>query len=457
MVMELFFKTEVQDKYLPTILPQMFLDRKKRLVVFVMKLLQSKSEPITPETVVSTLKVGGDEIESFKKKHYIYDLSDQDVFDMSNDLTVTIRENYTKVVYEQLIKHAFSRYVYDSLYDMDDYNDNFNEKAVILKAKNIPKVYDIFHNRLNVEREDQLQSTLELINSDNEYVRTMSQALNSYMGGFTRGYVGTIGAKSGHTKSSFTDFNIVQNLLTDKVKKVLIISPEEMAQLRWRRAIATLCRIPTSHMRQKQAMVTEDHIKIVREKLWDRLQIEDKVDKMADIIKLMEETDADMVYVDHLQSITYPGYGSAMENMIGNIPGLVNIEKRIAKEKNIPIVNLSQVNDKDIQRSDRLIKAPRYWDLYGSSVLYQAARELLMLWYQYKDYEDNPMIYDRDNPPSVNRIYVILEKSSFSATTKIPMFFDPEFNVFRDEKPETLKKLSHKAMPEKDIAQLTLI
>lgn len=457
MMLKLLLFEDVQNTYLPKLLPQIFMDRKKRLVAFVMKKMNQREESITPETVISSLHISSDDIDLFKKKHYITEIKDDDIYGMSSDVTVDSRKDYVEMVYNQLTKYAFARFVADMNFDIDEANEKLNDKLVLVKAKGIIKVHDVLHNKLHSEREDQLASTMELINSDEEYVKTLSQTLNSYMGGFTRGYVGTIGAKSGHTKSSWTDANILQNILTNKVKKVLIISPEEMAQLRWRRIFAMICKVPTSQMRQKTAGITEQHVKLVREKVWDRLIIEDKVHKMEDIIRLMEQTDADMIYLDHLQSITYPGSGTAMNNMIGNIPGLVNIEKKIAKEKNIPIVNLSQVNDKDIQRSDRLVKAPRYWDLYGSSVLYQAARELIMLWYQYKDYDDMPGLYDSKNPPSINKIYVILEKSSFSRTAKVPMYFDPDYNYFRDDNPEVLKKLSSKAPVEQDINQLSLI
>lgn len=456
-MLKLLNDKNVQQTYVPSLLPQIFFDRKKRLVAFVMKFLYEKNKQINPEMIVTAIKLGGEEIILFRKKHYIPSIIDDDVYDMASDIQADNKEDLVDVVYKQLLKAAFSRFVADSLFDLEEANEKRNEKFIIAKCRGIIKVNDILHGRDNVSRDDQLKETMDLINKDDEYVRTCSTVLNSFMGGFTKGYVATIGAKSGHTKSSFTDANIVHNILTKKVNKVLIISPEESAQVRWRRIFAMICKIPTSKMRQKEVKITKENIAHVKDLLWDKLIIEDKVFKMNDIIKLMENSDADMFYVDHLQSITYPGNGSAMMNMIGNIPGMLNMEKRIAKEKNVPIVNLSQVNDKDIQRSDRLIKAPRYWDLYGSSVLYQAAREMIMLHYPWKDYEDNPMIYGSGEPPSINRVNLSLEKSSFSRTGKVPLDFDPDFNIFKDANPDVLKKSSYVAPTEMDMNQLSLL
>lgn len=199
-----------------------------------------------------------------------------------------------------------------------------------------------------------------------------------------------------------------------------------------------ICKLPTSGMRLKTVKITDMHLGIVKEKLNNRLVIHDDVFKMKDIVELIDAMKVDMIYVDHLNGIDYPGSGTYMERMIGNIPGLVDAQKRIAKTKHIPIINLSQVNDKDIQRSDRLMKAPRYWDVYGSSVLYQASREFIALWYPYKDQEDNP-IMPETGAPSINDIRIHVEKSSFSKVGRMSLHFDPDYNLFSDVQKDVKK------------------
>lgn len=454
-ILKLFQNEKVRNTYLPDILPHIFLDRKRRYVCFLMKRLYSENKVVTPDMVIVKMKDNDEANIAFKNKHFVPKVDEKEIFDMAFDETIDSSKDLIDIVYKNLLSSAFKRFVANAIFDMEEANDKYKHPIILAKARGIVKVYDIIYDRMDVDSRDQLLETQEFINNPEEYVRTNSRVLNTMMGGFTRGFVDTIGAKSGHTKSSWTDANALQNLLTGKVSKVLIISPEEPAPIRWRRIFASVCNIPISQMRQKSTQVEAKHIKLIRDKLDGKLEINDSVFDYVGIVKLMQDTDADMIYIDHLQSISYPGRRSALENMIGNIPGLVNIQKKIAKQKKIPIVNLSQVNDKMIQRSDRILKAPRYWDLYGSSILYQAARELLMLWYPIKDYENQTGI-SMAKPPSVNDIEMRIEKSSYSKTGRVLMNFIPDFNRFTDRNPKVLDRLSYVAPEEKDITQIEL-
>ena len=456
--MKLFQNENVRQKYLEDIVPQIFLDKKRRLVCYVMKELKRTNEMITPETVIMKIKSPDMVINNFKTKHFITDFNTDEIFDMAYDETVNSLDALIDVTYKQLLSSAFTRFVSDALFDMEEANRQYNQSRVIAKAKGIIRVNEIIYNRIiNTGKVDQIQSTRDFINNPDEFIRTHSQVLNTIMGGFTKGYVDSIGAKSGHTKSSWTDANVLQNLLTGKANQITIISPEESAELRWRRMFASVCGIPISQMRQKSAEITEKHVKTIREKLENKLIIIDGIYSYDEVIRAMQDSVSDMIYIDHINSIIYPGRGTSMENMIGGIPGLVNIQKRIAKEKHISIVNLSQVNDKQIQRSDRLIKAPRYWDMYGSSALYHAARELLMIWYPIKDYESMETVQLR-NPPTVNDIEIRVEKSSFSSTGLAYLNFNPELNKFTDKNPHKyLSKQNYIAPEEKGVDQMELL
>ena len=183
-------------------------------------------------------------------------------------------------------------------------------------------------------KRDQLEEAQALINSTEEYISTSSQVLNSYIGGFTRRFVASIIAKSSHAKSSWVDYNILHSLAKGKVRKVVKITPEEDAGTQYRRYIAMIMKISTTAMRMKTVTITDEHVRIVREKLEGRLKIVDDVFKYKDVLEVMHSTEGtDMLILDHLQAIDYPGNRSSMENMIGGIPGLVSFQKRTAKEK----------------------------------------------------------------------------------------------------------------------------
>jgi hypothetical protein len=428
----MFHKPELRVKYLKHTLPNIFLDPNKRLMIYAFQNLIELNIEITVPNLALYIHSDNEALNNFIKKHKCKRLVESEISDMVYDTEITAKTDLFETAKRYLITYAFARFVEDRQTDIRYWNSYPGEynSAIVGASKAIVKVHDILSGRLEIKR-DQLFETMELVNSDDEYVSTSSQKLNQYIGGWTRGYVGTLIAKSGHTKSSWIDYDTIHSLLKGKIKTAAIISPEESATTRWRRIFAMVCRIPTTAMRQKTATISKEHIEKVAELFKDRLFIYDNVFKYKDVIDLMNSLKTDKIIVDHLQAIDYPGTGDFLARMIGNIPGMLDFQKKLAKQRKIVIINLSQVNDKDIQRSDRLIKAPRYWDAYGSSVLYQASREFLALWYPFKDQEDNQFAIGNVQF-SINDIRMSIEKSSFSRIGKVKLEFDPEFNSFKD-------------------------
>lgn len=453
-LVKIFHNQTLRDKYLPETLPQVFLDNKRRLVVYLMRKLHDEGKAVTIDNMIMIQSKSSEGLTAFMKKHKVQKLSENEMIDILFDPTVDAREVFFDNCKDEILKASFTRFVEDLVSDIKYYNGLNNSKYhsfILSRFKAGQKIHNIIYGRMGDSR-DPYQEAKDMINNPDEYVPTCSRVLNSYIGGFTRGYVGSIIAKASHGKSSWVDYNILHNISSGRIIRVGKITPEEDVATQMRRYLAMLCRLSTSGMRLKTVRVTDEHLKIVREKLEGHLIIRDDVFKMKDIIELSDSMKVDMIYVDHLNGIDYPGTGTYMERMIGNIPGLVDAQKRIAKLKHIPIINLSQVNDKDIQRSDRLIKSPRYWDVYGSSVLYQASREFLALWYPYKDQEDNPIMAEA-NPPSINDIRIHIEKSSFSKVGRLSQRFEPDFNLFTDVEKDVKKmeKTSNYLPPQEEM------
>lgn len=414
----------------------MFLEPYRRLIVYVMQKMEEQETEITVPNIALWLQnhFNDENLRAFMKKHKARILTESELQDILFDTEVSGKSDLFDEARKWLLVYAFARFVDDKTSEITYWNSypSTYEGQIISACKGIVKVHDMLHGRLENKR-DQFVETRELINSDSEYISTSSQALNAFIGGWTRGYVATVIAKSGHTKSSWIDYDTVQSLLTTppKIRSAGIITPEEMASTRWRRIIAMVFKISTSLMRQKQVTITEEHIKRISEMFKDKLVIYDQVTKYKDILELMATVKHDKLILDHMQAIEYPGTRDYLSNMIGNIPGIIDFEKRMAKIRKMVIINLSQVGDKEIQRSDRLSKAPRYYDAYGSSVLYQASREFLALYYPFRDWEDNPIMFG-GTPPTISDIVLSVEKSSFSRLGKVKLVFNPEFNTFTD-------------------------
>jgi hypothetical protein len=428
----LFHKPELREKYLEQTLPATFLDPTKRIIIFAMKKLTEQKVEITVPNLVLYITSNDQALENFLRKHKSKRPDESVIYSMIYDTEISASPDLFEQAKKYIINYAFARYVQDRITDIQYQNarPGQNNNIIVGACRSIIKVHDILNGRIETKR-NQLEETMSLVNATDEYVRTSSQKLNSLIGGWTRGYIATLIAKSGHTKSTWIDYDTVQSLLSGKISSASIISPEESASTRWRRIIAMICKIPTTAMRQKTALITEENIKHVKEILADRLFIYDEATKYKEVLELMNSIKTDKIVIDHLQAIDYPGTGDFLMRMIGNIPAVIDFEKRQAKQRHQVIINLSQVNDKEIQRSERLIKAPRYWDAYGSSVLYQASREFLALWYPYKDQDDNAMGIQTGNF-SVNDIRMSVEKSSFTSIGKVKLLYNPEYATFMD-------------------------
>jgi len=379
----------------------------------------------------------------FLRKHKVNELTNSDINDLLYDTLVDTSDNMSDFVFERLYALTFQRFVEERVSEIkyiNGYGLSSEQPSLIANSKAIIKMHDILYNR-TINSVDQLNEAMDMVNNDDEFIPTCLSSLNNYIGGFSRKYVGSIIAKSSHGKSTFADYNSVYTLIKKRADEITIITPEESAATRWRRIIAMINKISTTDMRHKKIKITEEHINIVKKALNGRLKIVDTAHKYKDVVDAMYASNSDMILVDHVNSIDYPGTGDFLSRMIGGIPGLVNVQKVIAKNKNAAVIDLSQVNDKDIQRSDRLSKAPRYWDAYGSSTLYQAAREYIALWYPYKEFEDNPM-YFGNKQQSPNDIQIAIEKSSFSAISKFNIIYEPDFATFRDN-PNTMNKVNN--------------
>lgn len=450
-ILKLFHNQHLLVKYLDDIYPNVFLDRNYRLVIYLMKQLNRKKVAITIDNMVMLCVNPDEQLLAFVKRHNCKLLSYEELHDILYEPGYNTTDTMFEAAREEVLNRAFARFVEEVVSEIKYYNSytRISYQPVILgKARAISKVHNLLYG---LEKDhNQLEEAKELINSNSEYVATSSQLLNSYIGGFTRKFVASVIAKSGHSKSSWIDYNILHNLSKGRIGKVVKITPEEDGATQYRRYIAMICKISTTAMRMKTIKITDEHIAIVEKALGGRLKIYDNIFKLKDIMEVMHSLEGvDMLVVDHLQTIDYPGNRSAMENMIGGIPGLVNFQKRIAKSKNMVIVNVSQVNDKDIARSDRIVKAPRYYDAYGSSILYQASREFLALWYPFRDWEDS--IITPQKPPSPNDIQVSVEKSSFTRVGKMMLHFQMEYNMFADKSTKQLGQLDYVAPQEESL------
>ena len=135
--------------------------------------------------------------------------------------------------------------------------------------------------------------------------------------------------------------------------------------------------------------------------------------------RLKAEKGLGLVVVDYLQLMRA---GRTIDSREQEISEISRTLKALAKELDIPVVALSQLNRKVEERTD---KRPKLSDLRESGAIEQDA-DMIMFLYRDSVYNDAP-----DNPKA-NIAEVIIGKHRNGPTGHVELFFDKEYTAFRN-------------------------
>lgn len=134
--------------------------------------------------------------------------------------------------------------------------------------------------------------------------------------------------------------------------------------------------------------------------------------------RLKAQGNLDLIMIDYLQLMDLKQRVESRERAVSEISKNL---KMIAKELNVPVVALAQLNRSVEGRSDR---RPMLSDLRESGSIEQDA-DVIMLLYR-DDY------YDKDDPEKQGHAEVIIGKQRNGPTGTVKLRFDAKFNKFRD-------------------------
>ncbi|QKK02599.1 MAG: replicative DNA helicase [Pseudomonadota bacterium] len=137
--------------------------------------------------------------------------------------------------------------------------------------------------------------------------------------------------------------------------------------------------------------------------------------------RMKREHDIGLVVVDYLQLMKVPGHS---ENRTNEISEISRSLKALAKELNVPVVALSQLNRALEQRPD---KRPKMADLRESGAIEQDADLILFI------YRDE--VYHEDSADK-GKAEIIIGKHRNGATGSFPLAFQGEYVRFRDFAPD---------------------
>jgi replicative DNA helicase len=248
--------------------------------------------------------------------------------------------------------------------------------------------------------------------------------LDKMTSGFQPGEMTIIGARPSMGKTAFS-LNIAQHVVLREKKSLAYFSVEMGKEQLMMRMLASEARISLSDLRVGR----------VSDNSWPRLI--EKASKMADAKLFIDDTSGispfeirakcrrlkaqhglDMIMIDYLQLMDLKQRVESRERAVSEISKTL---KSIAKELQVPVIALAQLNRGVEGRSER---KPMLSDLRESGSIEQDADIIMMLYRE--DY------YDRENPDAKGKAEVIIGKQRNGPTGTVHLRWEASTGRFID-------------------------
>ncbi len=247
-------------------------------------------------------------------------------------------------------------------YDFDSYYSEINNIYAFMSGSDYGRI----------DFQEFLQTELDDIFTESSYVPSGIAPLDDKIRGFFNGQLIIIAARPGVGKSTLA-WQIAQNIN----EGVLFLSKEMGRSEMYAKSLSAKSVVPVDQIESKEMnseerkRVMETHLKLqesMKVILYDKPM---SISKTKNIIKKEVQRGAKIVFIDYLQLITGGRGNNANERIQGITQGL----KNLARELNIPIVLLSQLN-REVEKSKRF---PILSDLRDSGAIEQDADVVIFI------------------------------------------------------------------------------
>lgn len=223
-------------------------------------------------------------------------------------------------------------------------------------------------------------------------ISTGIEVLDDCMNGFQKGRLYIVGARSGMGKSAFM-CSIVEKM--EKTKRIGIISLEMLDKEIKQRIACIRAKIP--HWKIEKGRCSEEEANKYGDTLLtiQKIFINDeggmkRANVLASIRQMVKKQKCDIVFIDHIGLIRVNG----SQNLAHEIGENTSALKAIAKELNIPIVGLCQIN-RAVESGNE--KMPSLSQLRDSGRIEEDADCVILLYregyYQQQELEKEPCKY----------------------------------------------------------------
>jgi replicative DNA helicase len=316
----------------------------------------------------------------------------------------------------------------------ESYNTENDPAAVLDKAEaQIFKILEEPSKETFGDLRTEVENTIELIQAianktANVYaVNTGFTDLDSHLGGFRKGQLVILAARPAMGKSSLA-LNIAFNAAISYKKKVAFFTLEMESQELIMRLLSSAAEIPMQRMIRGYDIDESviNRIIGVGNALQDcEIYIDDSGFQNLNQIRAKtrrlkrEAKGLDLIVIDYLQLMA-GNSGSNRENRQQEISEISRGLKILAKEMELPVIALSQLNRGVESRDD---KRPILADLRESGAIEQDA-DIVMFIYRDEVYNENTEYKGKAE--------ILIRKNRHGSIGTIPMTFIKEYTAFRD-------------------------
>ena len=260
--------------------------------------------------------------------------------------------------------------------------------------------------------------------------------LDKITGGWQRSDLIIVAARPGMGKTAFV-LSMARNIAVETKKPVALFSLEMTADQLVARLIASEAELSASNLRrgQLQNFEWEQLNARISKLITAPIYIDDTpalslFELRAKCRRLKAQYDIDMVIIDYIQLMTAGGdRKGGMGNREQEISSISRSLKSLAKELNIPVIALSQLNRSVETRSTAQgSKKPQLSDLRESGAIEQDA-DLVLFIYRPEYYK---IMEDEEGNSTEGKAQIIIAKHRNGATDEVWLQFIARFARFQD-------------------------
>jgi len=254
--------------------------------------------------------------------------------------------------------------------------------------------------------------------------------LDEMLSGLQRGDLLILAARPSMGKTAFA-LNIAEHVAADEKKPVAVFSLEMGKHQLAQRLLCSRSGVDSHLLRRN--MLSPEHFgrlaMTVGELAEAPIYIDDTpgltlLQLRAKARRMVSQWDIACIVVDYLQLMSAPGSDSRQQEVSNISRGI----KALARELNVPVICLSQLNRAAEQREGH---RPRMSDLRESGSIEQDADVIMML-HRESYYHRNDPNWERENPDRVNLAEVIIAKQRNGPAGVVPLIFDGGTTRFRN-------------------------